>query len=148
VDAASGCRRGELLAVRWSDIVNGCATIARSLTQTREGLQFKETKTEKPRVIVLPVPARVALATHRKRQDEFRTQFGPDYRTELDLVFAKPDGTPLKPDSISATVSAMFKRLKIPKPKGAALHLLRHTHTSVLLGRGRATPGRVRTLGP
>ena len=37
VDAATGCRRGELLALRWSDIVDGCATIARSLTQTRDG---------------------------------------------------------------------------------------------------------------
>jgi hypothetical protein len=46
------------------------------------------------------------------------------------------NGTPLKPDSISATVSALFKRLKIPKPDGAALHLLRHSHTSVLLSEG------------
>ena len=63
----------------------------------------------------------------------FRRQFGDDYRSALDLVFANPDGTPLKPDSISAYVSALFKRLKIPKPKGASLHLFRHTHTSVLL---------------
>ncbi len=39
-------------------------------------------------------------------------------------------------DSISATVSALFKRLKIPRPKGGGLHLLRHTHTSVLLAEG------------
>jgi hypothetical protein len=32
----------------------------------------------------------------------------------------------LRPDSISASVSALFKRLKIPKPKGNALHLFRH----------------------
>src|SRR5947208_14846811 len=63
----------------------------------------------------------------------FGAKFGPDYRADLDLVFANPDGTPLKPDSISAAVSALFTRLKIPKPKGAALHLLRHTDTSVLL---------------
>ena len=55
------------------------------------------------------------------------------YRADLDLVFANPDDSPLKPDSISATVSALFKRLGIPKPKGAALHLLRHSRTSILL---------------
>jgi integrase len=136
VDAATGCRRGELLALRWSDIVEGCATIARSLTQTRNGLQFKDTKTEKPRVVVLPESALTALDAHRKRQNEYRAQYGPDYRADLDLVFANPDGTPLRPDSISASVSAIFKRLKIPKPKGGALHLLRHTHTSVLLAEG------------
>jgi integrase len=137
LDTATGCRRGELLALRWCDVAAGVAHISRSLTQTRGGvLQFKDTKTEKPRVVVLPQSAVAALETHRKQQDEFRRQFGSDYRTDLDLVFANPDGTPLKPDSISATVSALFKRLKIPKPKGAALHLLRHTHTSVLLSEG------------
>jgi integrase len=65
----------------------------------------------------------------------------------LDLVFANPDGTPLKPDSISASVSALFKRLKIPKPKGAALHLLRHTHTSVLLAEGVPLPAVSARLG-
>ena len=48
VAAATGCRRGELLALRWSDIVDGRAMIARSLTQTRDVLAFKCTKTEKP----------------------------------------------------------------------------------------------------
>ena len=33
-------------------------------------------------------------------------------------------------------MSALFKRLKIPRPKGAALPLLRHSHTSVLLSEG------------
>ena len=147
VDAATGCRRGELLALRWSDIVDGCAIIARSLTQTRNGLEFKGTKTEKPRPVVLPASAITALAVHRQQQDEFRRQFGPDYRADLDLVFANPDGTPLKPDSISASVSALFKRLKIPKPKGAALHLLRHTHTSVLLAEGVPLPAVSARLG-
>jgi site-specific recombinase XerD len=57
---------------------------------------------------------------------KFRAQFVPEYRADLDLIFANPDGTPLKPDSISASVSALFKRLKIRKPRGAALHLRRH----------------------
>jgi integrase len=147
VDTATGCRRGELLALRWSDIVNGCAIIARSLTQTRLGLEFKDTKTEKPRSVALPASAITALAAHRQRQDEFRRQFGPDYRTDLDLIFANPDGSPLKPDSISASVSALFKRLKIPKPNGAALHLLRHTHTSVLLAEGVPLPAVSARLG-
>ncbi len=87
------------------------------------------------------------LAAHRQQQDKFRHQFGPAYRSDLDLVFAYPDGTPLKPDSISASVSALFKRLKIPKPKGAALHLLRHTHTSVLLAEGVPVPAVSARLG-
>ena len=95
----------------------------------------------------LPTSAIAALNSHRKSQDEFRHQFGPDYRVDLDLIFANPDGTPLKPDSVSATVSALFKRLKIPKPNGSALHLLRHTHTSVLLAEGVPLPAVSARLG-
>lgn len=122
-------------------------SLARSLSQTKGRLEFKGTKTEKPRPVSLPTSAVESLAAHRKKQDELREQFGPDYRTDLDLVFANPDGTPLKPDSISSVVSALFKRLKIPKPKGAALHLLRHSHTSHLLAGGVPLPAVSARLG-
>jgi integrase len=36
-----GTRRGEVLAIRWSDIQDGRAMIARSLTQTKALLEFK-----------------------------------------------------------------------------------------------------------
>lgn len=93
-------------------MVNGCAIIARSLTQTRDVLEFKITKTEKPRPIVLPESAIATLQAHRRRQDEFRQQFGSDYRADLDLIFANPDGTMLKPDSVSSSVSALSGREK------------------------------------
>ncbi len=138
VAAALGARRGEVLALRWSDIQDGRATIARSLTQTKQGLKFKGTKTERPRVVKVPESTFATIEAHRKRQDEFHRQFGPDYRADLDLIFANPDGTPLKPDSVSATVSLLCRRLKLPK--GASLHSLRHTHTSHLLANGVPLP--------
>jgi integrase len=136
--AALGARRGEVLALRWSDIRDGRATISRSLTQTKQVLEFKGTKSERPRVVKIPASALATIEAHRKRQDEFRRQFGPDYRADLDLIFADPDGTPLKPDSVSATVSLLFRRLKLPK--GTSLHSLRHTHTSHLLANGVPLP--------
>ncbi len=147
VSAALGARRGEVLALRWKDIVDGRATIARSLTQTKEGVSFKSTKTEDVRVLGIPTEARGALEAHRKRQDEFRQQFGPTYRTDLDLIFCNPDGTPLKPDSVSATISLLFRRLGIEKPKGAALHLLRHTMASHMLASGVPVPAVSARLG-
>jgi integrase len=134
VVAATGCRRGEVLALRWSDIQDGRAMVARSLTQTREVLEFKGTKTEEPRAVTLPASAIAVLNAHRSVQDEFRYEFGLDYSVDLDLIFANPDGSPLKPDSISAAVSLLFRRLKLPK--GTSLHSLRHTHTSHLLASG------------
>jgi integrase len=138
LDAATGARRGEVLALRWSDYFDGAVFITRSLAQTRKGLEFKGTKTEEPRRVSLPDSAIASLEGHRKAQQIFREQFGFDYHADLDLIFASPDGTPLKPDSISASISALFKRLKIPKPKGAALHLFRHSHGSHLLAQNEA----------
>jgi integrase len=134
LSAATGARRGEILALRWSDIQGDYATVERSLTQTNLGLEFKGTKTDNPRRIELPLSALAHLEHHRKRQNEFRQQFGPDYRDDLDLIFANPDGTPLKPDSISSSVSLLCRRLGLPK--GASLHTLRHSHASVLLANG------------
>ena len=134
LSAATGARRGEVLALRWSDIDGGDAVISRSLTQTKRGLEFKGTKTERPRRINIPESVLVPLEAHRKRQDEFRRQFGPDYRADLNLIFANPDGTPLKPDSVSATVSLLCRRLGLPK--GVSLHTLRHSHGSLLLADG------------
>jgi integrase len=140
VGASLGSRRGEVLALRWKDIVDGRATIARSLTQIKDVVSFKDTKTEDIRVLALPADALAALEIHRKRQDEFRRQFGPGYRTDLDLIFCNPDGSPLKPNSVSATISLLFRRLGIEKPKGNALHLLRHTMASHMLASGVALP--------
>ena len=69
-----------------------------------------------------------------KGRIEFRRQFGPDYHTDLNLIFASPDGTPLKPDSVSASVSLLCRRIGLPK--GVSLHTLRHSHGSVLLADG------------
>jgi len=136
--AATGARRGEVLALRWSDIQDGRATIARSLTQTNTLLEFKCTKSDNPHVVGLPTSTLATLEEHRRRQDRFRQQFGPDYRAALDLIFANPDGTPLKPDSVSATVSVLCRRLKLPP--GVSLHTLRHTHGSHLLANGVPLP--------
>jgi integrase len=139
VVGATASRRGEILALRWSDIsADGHVMISRSLTQTNEVLDFKSTKTDNPRRIKLPDSELVVLENHRKQQDGFRQQFGPDYRADLDLVFANPDGTMLKPDSVSASVSLLFRKLKLPK--GTSLHSLRHTHASELLDIGVPLP--------
>lgn len=44
--AATGCRRGELLALQWSDLdlQTGSLDISKSLEQTKAGLRVKSTK--------------------------------------------------------------------------------------------------------
>jgi integrase len=51
VALASGARRGELLALQWSDVdwAARILVISKSLEQTAAGLRVKSTKTKKPR---------------------------------------------------------------------------------------------------
>src|SRR6185312_2475511 len=132
LDAATGARRGELLGLQWSDLTDNRLTIARSLSQVGQQVFVKEPKGKKLRSVAIPKSALKALEAHRLRQQEFREQFGETYRG--DYIFCNPDGSPLKPDSISAAVSLLFRTLKLPK--GASLHSLRHTHGSHLLAAG------------
>ncbi len=107
---------------------------------------FNDPKTDDSvRTVSLPASVLDALDAHRKRQAEFRQQFGPDYRADLDLIFANEDGTPLKPDSISATVSVICWRLQLPK--GASLHTLHHSHGSHLLAAGMEITAASERLG-
>ncbi len=110
--AATGARRGEVLAFRWSDVKGMVVLIDRSLRLTRDGLVFKSTKTEEPRRVELPPSMVACLDPHRLRQDKFRRQFGPDYRSDMDLIFANPDGTPLMPNSISSNGVAAVPALR------------------------------------
>ena len=132
--ASLGARRGEVLALRWSDIKGMDIFVDRSLCQTKAGVLFKGTKTDEPRKVGMPPSLVPCLEAHRLRQDEFRRQFGPAYRSDLDLIFANPDGSPLMPNSISSTVARLCRKLGLPK--GASLHVLRHSHASLLLADG------------
>ena len=120
--------------MRWSDIKGVYVFIEQSLCQTRDGLVFKGTKTEEPRKVELPPSMVDCLKAHRVRQDQFRTKFGPHYRSDLDLLFANPDASSLIPNSVSSTVSRLCRRLGLPKR--ASLHVLRHSHASLLLADG------------
>jgi integrase len=131
--AATGMRRGEALALRWSDIRDGRVYITRSLCQTKDGLVYKGPKSGKTRVVGLPASAIGALARHWEEQQRHRAAAGEHYESG-DLIICNPDGSALKPDSISSKVSLLARKLKLPK--GVSLHTLRHSHGSHLLAAG------------
>ena len=130
VTAFAGLRIGEVRGLWWEDDGGDVLSICRSMWRST----LKNTKTEEPRKVELPPSMIACLDAHRLRQDEFRRQFGQDYRSDLDLIFANPDGSPLMPNSISSTVSRLCRRLGLPK--GSSLHVLRHSHASLLLADG------------
>jgi integrase len=146
VAAATGCRRGELLAVTWTDIDfnTRLMKVSRSLEQTKAGLRVKPTKTEKPREIPLPAVAIEVLRTHRNAQSENRRLFGSDYRDDLNLVFSTPEGDYLKPDTLTAKVCLLAAKAGM---KGISIHTLRHSYGSHLLSEGIPLPAVSKLLG-
>lgn len=127
---STGARRGEVLALRWSDVDldRRIAKIHLSLCETKMGLQFKATKTEEPRTIMLPHTLVERLRRHRACQDEERRTFGSSYQ-DNNLVFAMPNGKPVVPWTFTSSFRHLVKRAAVPRIR---LHGLRDTHATLL----------------
>jgi integrase len=73
---ATGCRRGELLALVWPDVdfdsTPAVITISKSVEQTKAGLRIKRPKNGKTRAFPLPASAKEILRTHREEQEQHR----------------------------------------------------------------------------
>jgi integrase len=142
---STGARRGELLALRWSDLdlETGTVNIARSVEETREGLRVKPTKTEASRIIALPADAVAMLRDHRRRQSEDRFRLGLGAAGPRDLVFSD-GGLILSPDTLSRDWWRAVTRLALPR---LPFHAWRHTHASLLIGSGLDVVAVSRRLG-
>jgi integrase len=133
---ATGLRRGEMAALRWSDVDvdSGKIRVERSLEQTNAGLAFKAPKTKAGRRSVSIPPSVVAeLRDHWRQQQEQRLALGMGRAGPDDLVFARVDGSPWPPDSLTTAWQKTIARLQLPK---VTLHALRHTHVSQLIAAG------------
>ena len=132
VAVTTGMRRGELLALRWSDISPKAEllTVNQSLERIKGRFEFKSPKTKTSRrTITLPAITIEALRGHYRAQIEERLKLGLG-RDPRGLVFARPDGQPMDAD----TLSKAFRRLVASaKVTPITFHGLRHTHISHLL---------------
>jgi integrase len=72
------------------------------------------------------------LRAHRAAQAAERKELGID-RSSGDLVFCRPDATPLHPDLFRQTFERRVARAGVPTIR---FHDLRHTHASLLLQAG------------
>lgn len=135
--ASTGCRRGELLALQWTDLDmgNGLLSISKSLEQTKAGLRVKSTKSEEPRRLGVPEWALDLLREHHVNQDRDRRSFGVDY-TDNNLIFCQPNGSYYSPDRLGARVVELMRKVGL---HGVSLHSLRHSHASILLSKGVPT---------
>lgn len=133
--ATTGLRRGEALALRWSDVdLNaGRLSVRQTLSYVGTRATFSDPKTARSRRSV-PLPSETvdALRAHRSRQLEERLAFGPDY-ANLDLVFARADGSAYAPATVSRTFERLVAELALPH---IGLHGLRHGFATMAISAG------------
>jgi len=130
----TGMRRGEILALRWSDLDmgRGIARVQQSLEETRQGLAFKEPKSAAGRrAVALGSLLVEALREHQQEQRRTREALGAPWQAN-DLVVCHLDGSPRSPDGLTLA----FRRLARRADCHLTFHGLRHCHASHLLKAG------------
>lgn len=146
VAVAAGVRRGEALALRWSDVDLDAGTlrVSRTLSRTSQGLAFTEPKSARSRRTI-PLPAALIgeLRAHRTRQVAERLAAGSLWQ-EHGLVFPSVTGTPMDPRNAARAFTAAAGRAGLT---GVGLHTLRHTCASLLLAQGVHPRVVMETLG-
>jgi integrase len=113
----TGMRRGEILALRWSDIKLDAAylSVTRTLEKSRSGgLQFKQPKTSKSRrKITLPQITVEALGKHRAQQAELYLSFGIGWN-ETGLICTKGAGETINPPTLTASFAKFIRNCEVP----------------------------------
>jgi integrase len=134
VALAVGLRRGEALALRWSDVDLDARTVTvrRTLSRISTGLVFTTPKSGKARTIPLPEPSLRVLREHRQALVAERLALGPAWE-DHDLVFPSRLGSPAEPRNVLREFQAIVKRSGIP---AARFHTLRHSCGALLVAQG------------
>jgi len=151
--ALTGARRGEVLALRWSDldVANKTLRIERAVEQTKKhGLVFKEPKTARgKRVFAIDDGLLTLLQAEREKALRFVAGVPTGAAIDLSLVklpegalmFPNPSGPgeefslvrPRNPRNTSKEIIRRFAKLGFPDLR---LHDLRGTHETLLLDSG------------
>ncbi len=142
----TGCRRGEIAALKWSkvDFKSGVITVDSSLLyDPKPGIYENTTKTGDVRYLKLPEETMQLLRDYRQWWVELRFKNG-DRWAGTDYLFIQDNGKPINPCSISAWVSDFSKRHGLPHINP---HAFRHTVASVLINNGQDIVTVSRRLG-
>lgn len=148
VIAGTGLRRGEALALRWPDV----DTVARvlfvhpkrgTLSDVAGHLVFTAPKTRGSSAGV-GLSARVvaAIERQRERQAAERAEWGDAYQ-DLELVFARENGQPLRPERVLYRFQVLTAQAGLPPVR---LHDLRHLAATLMLAAGVPLPLVSKTL--
>jgi len=124
----TGCRRGELLGLRWCDVDLGAATITIRRTRVLAGRRVivETPKSAKSRrTIAIDQRTVRSLRRWQTKQAEERLRIGPHWRDTDGHLVTEPDGTLPNPNTFLRRFKTLAERVGIP---AIAVHGVRHTY--------------------
>lgn len=131
----TGVRKGEALALQWNnvDLDSNRISIEHSLdyeAATDDEL-FSDTKTYHSEREI-PITNRLAmdLRSHKVRQNDNIFRLKKTYKSDLDLVFCRENGSPLPKSTLFNAFRRILEKADLPS---LSIHTLRHTHAVLLL---------------
>jgi integrase len=133
--AGTGMRRGELLALRWSDLDldHGLIRVDRSVMQISGTRNYGTPKNHERREVALDDHLVSTLRAWRTKKVAERLMLGESYLDGEDIVFTWQDGRPVPPDYVTSVFGRLTADLEVPR---ITFHSLRHTHATLLLREG------------
>jgi integrase len=151
VAATTGCRRGELCGLRWSDIdLDMCTiTVRRSISDAGGKVSVKGTKTHQARRLTLD-PATLEVLQRHLSLVEVRAIAAETTLSENAYVWSQVlDGSaPYRPDRVTGTFRNLTERIDMAH---VTFHTLRHFSATALAGTGvsvRTIAGRLGHSNP
>lgn len=134
--ALTGARRGELCALRWTDLDTDAETlrIARSVYETAGGgWAEKTTKTHAARRVGLDVLGLEILRRHREGVDELADELGVAVAPDAFIFSRSPAGVePIRPDVLTKFTKRVAKTAGV----STHLHALRHFSATQAIAAG------------
>ena len=129
----TGLRRSEVLGLRWQDVDLDAATLRiTSVLHHLDDGSFVQSRPKTPRsrrqVALLPSSCQI-LRTRKATQEDEARALGVDITPET-LVFSHPDGSPIRPGSVTQAFSRIAGKTGLSRVR---LHDLRHTHATLLM---------------
>ena len=141
----TGCRRGELCGLRWSDLENGVITVRRSVYRLAGETKEKSTKSGRVRAVALAEPVQELLVDWAEWCEERARFVGVELDRSGYVLSTWPDlSRPLNPDTLTSVVSKAARSAGVPH---IHFHSLRHVAASTMLEAGVSVRQVAETLG-
>jgi len=146
--ALTGARRGEICALRWTDVTLGVLTISRSISVVGKKVHEGGTKTHQARVIALDETGQEVLSRRRLEALDLAGHVGTDLAADAFVLSPRGDGrAPMLPDTLSHRFAALMKDMGLPYH----FHDLRHFAATQMVAAGtdlRTVAGRLGHADP